>query len=118
MFEQKIDDIKRERTLAGDLLAGDRKRAHAFLEELSEALRRNARQHFQDLVRLEIDLQERPTEAGLQAILAEVIPAFFEHELGTISARFQRTYRGGARLHQERSDQLLDRLRAGRCGTV
>ncbi len=111
LFEQKIDDIKRERTLAGDLLAGDRKRAHAFLEELSEALRRNARQHFQDLVRLEIDLQERPTEAGLQAILAEVIPAFFEHELGTISARFQQRTEEVLRLHQERSDQLLDGLR-------
>ena len=111
LFEQKIDDIKRERTLAGDLLAGDRKRAHFFLEELSEALRRKARQHFQDLVRLEIDLQERPTEAGLQTILAEVIPAFFEHELGTISARFQQRTEEVLRLHQERSDQLLDSLR-------
>jgi hypothetical protein len=111
VFEQKLQEIKQERVVAGDLLAGDRKRAHAFLEEQSEELRQKARIHFQDLVRMELDLRERATEAGMQKVLEEVIPSFFEHELGIISARFQERTETVLKVHQERSDRLLDVLR-------
>jgi hypothetical protein len=111
VFEQKLQEIQQERVQAGDLLAGDRKRAHAFLEEQAEELRQKARIHFQDLVRLELDLRERATEADMQAILEEVIPSFFEHELGIISTRFQDRTETVLKVHQERSDRLLDVLR-------
>lgn len=111
VFEAKILEVQQERLLAGDLLAGDRKRAHAFLEEQSEELRQRARLHFQDLVRLELDSRERVTEGELQLLLAEVIPSFFERELGTISTRFQERTETVLKTHQGRADQLIETLR-------
>jgi hypothetical protein len=111
VFEQKSQEIQQERILAEDLLAGDRKRAHAFLEAQAEELRQKARVHFLDLVRLELDARENASEADMQGVLADMIPSFFERELGTISTRFQERTEAVLNVHQGRADHLIEALR-------
>lgn len=111
-FEARIEDIQHERLLAGDLLAGDRKRAHAHLEELTEGLRRQARQYLMDLVKQELDRQVDPTETTIQERIAAVLPDFFESALETLSGQFAARTEQFLAAHQKRADQLLEQLRS------
>jgi len=110
-FEEALEAIRHERVLAADLLAGDRRRAHALLEEMAEALRQKAHAILMKRVRTELDQQARPTEEAIQVMLATMVPGFFEQELEVISARFTTRTEQMLTAHQARSDQLLDQLR-------
>jgi GTPase Era involved in 16S rRNA processing len=110
-FEARIQEIQHERVAAGDLLAGDRKRAHAQLEAMTEELRQNARLFLMDLVKAEMDAHLHPTEAAIQERLAKEIPEFFESALETIASRFTTDTEKLLAFHQQRADRLLEGLR-------
>jgi len=110
-FERKIEEIQRERLVAADLLAGDRRRAHELLEGEVDALRRRARAFLLETVKAELDRQEDATEAQVQHVLDAAIPSFFERELGAISARSSDHSESLLRAHQQRADGLLADLR-------
>ena len=81
-FERGIADAKRQRVVAGDLLAGDRRRAVAQLEEEAETLRKRGRLYLQGVVREAVaTASDRTEEAAAQELLHRAIPTFFEREM-------------------------------------
>lgn len=112
VFETKMREAEQQRILVGDLLAGDRKRMVAFLEEQAENLRRKARVHLEKIVQ---DALARVgngfNESQLQEALAEAIPAFFEYELGEMARTFDLRVTEVLRPHQQRADDLIETVR-------
>jgi len=113
VFDRKLVEIEQERVVATDLLLGNQKRMHEFLEEYSEQLRRKSRGY------LEATVKEALAKGGektldvdaLQQALADVIPGFFEHEMGEAAALFQKKTAEVLRPHQERADGLIESVR-------
>ncbi len=111
-FEQQVKEVKLQQQSAVDLLAGDRKRMLAYLEELAEGLRQEARKHLVDVVRrLEQTAPEAFTEAKAREALAEALPGFFEHKTGEITELVAKRMTEVLSLHQERLEALIERLR-------
>jgi GTPase SAR1 family protein/uncharacterized protein YukE len=112
-FDRRLADIGRERTVAADLLAGERKRLHALLESLAEQLRQKAQAHLQGVVQEVIAGSDprRIREPMLQDALAEVIPDFFDHELGRMTGSFSQQVAEALRPHQDRANELIESVR-------
>jgi len=112
-LEEKIGEAERQRTSAGDLLSGDRKRTVKYLEELSEDLRKNAFAYFEGIV-LESTataMSGESMEKTARAVLAESIPEYFEHELGKVSLQFNDHVTKTLKPHQARADDLIEAIR-------
>lgn len=112
LFEEKLQEAERQRVLVGDLLAGDRKRLVAFLEEQAEALRENARAYFESIV------QEYATRTGdrfheqeIRQALAEAIPGFFARELQEISSVVEQRLADVLQPYQKRAEELVEAVR-------
>ncbi len=113
LLESKIREAERQRTSAGDLLTGDRRRTVEFLEQQAEQLRRKARSHFEDVVRKSTATSksgESMEKAARDAITVSV-PGFFERELGEISSEFDAHVTELLKPHQERADSLIEVVR-------
>jgi GTP-binding protein EngB required for normal cell division len=112
LFEQNIADAERQRVMAADLLAGDKRRGLARLEEEAEGLRKRARLYLQRVVQETLaTAADKTEEAAAQQALHRAIPAFFEHEMGVISGRFSRYIRDVLQPHRERAGELIHRVR-------
>ena len=112
-FEKKLDEIQRERVRAGDVLAGDHKRSHAFLEEYAEELRGKARVFLRGVLEetMAKSADGETDEATVQRAMAEAIPGFFEHEVGIATGVFSKNMADIFRPHQSRADELIDSVR-------
>lgn len=111
-FEQAIADAQRQRVIAADLLAGDKRRTIARLEEDAEGLRRSARLCLQAVVQESLaTAAEKTQEAAAQESLHRAIPAFFEREMGTISRRFNTHVREALEPHRQRAGALIQQVR-------
>ena len=113
VFEQRLADVERERVAASDLLAGDQRRMHEFLEEHAEALRKRARTYLEGVVR-ETLAKMGPQEVNEREIgdaLAEAIPGFFEHHTGEMATLFEQRTADVLRPHQRRADDLIESVR-------
>jgi GTP-binding protein EngB required for normal cell division len=113
-FEQKISEIQQEMTVASDLLRGEKKRMHIFLESQSEVLRDKARNYLQTIVRELLEgagRHDRLTEASIRDTLARAVPAFFEHELSETTALFRQKIADALNPHQQRADDLIGAVR-------
>lgn len=113
VFGKRMADIQRERVIAGDLLAGEKERLHARLEEEIEALRGRAHAYLREVVLRTIDRPDGSgaTESALQETLADAIPDFFDRELSLATAGFTQRVAEALRSHQERADALIETLR-------
>jgi len=113
-LEDRVQETDRQRETAGDLLAGDRRRAVRFLEEQAGLLRERSRVHIDNVVAGALTRKgEASSLEGLaRAALDEAIPGFFEHELGTISLEFDSHVAEVLRPHQKRADELMESIRA------
>jgi len=112
LFEQGIAEAERQRVIAADLLAGDRRRALARLEQEAEGLRKRARLYLQGVVQEALaTAADKTEEAAAQEALHRAIPAFFEHEMGVISGRFGQYIRDVLQPHRERARELIQRVR-------
>jgi len=112
LFGQGIADAERQRVIAADLLAGDKRRAVARLEEEAEGLRKRARLYLQGVVQEALaTAAEKTEEAAAQQSLHRAIPTFFEHEMGVISSRFGPYMRDVLQPHRERAGELIQRVR-------
>ncbi|MGI9862137.1 dynamin family protein [Moorella naiadis] len=112
IFEKKIQEAEQQRVLLGDLLAGDRKRMVAFLEEQAETLRQKARTHLQGIVEDRLArMGNRFNDNTIQETLAKVIPDFFEHELGEMARIFDQRVTETLRPYQQRVDELIEAVR-------
>lgn len=113
VFEQKLAEIQRERVVAGDLLAGDWKRAHEFLEKQAEELRGKMRVYLEGVIEetLARNGEGLPSKDTLQAALAAAIPGYCEHHIGGTTALLAKHIADVLRPHQLRAEQLIETVR-------
>ncbi len=113
LFKGKLKEAERQKLIAGDLLAGDRKRTEAFLEEQASALRKKARAHLEEVMRQ--GLSQPPAsgtlEKSIELRLAQAVPTFFERELGAVARTFEKRVEEVLRPHQKQIQQLVDFVR-------
>ncbi len=108
-FQRTIADVKRERQIAADLLAGERLRLLDFLETQAEELRRAGQKHLSDI--LDDALRETTDENALRGKVAAAIPGFFASQCDALAKRFITRVSEALHPHQERAEALLERLR-------
>ncbi|MGQ9589466.1 MAG: dynamin family protein [Planctomycetota bacterium] len=111
VFEAKIEEAHRQRTMARDLLAGDQRRMHDFLEEHAESLRAKASQYLGGIAREAMARNGGTAEEDVQGALAEAIPGYFEHQVGQTTELFRDRMAQTLRPHQDRADQLIESVR-------
>ena len=111
LFEAKIDEAKQQRVSAADLLAGDNRRMHEFLEEHAEVLRRQAREYLSGVVQESLAPSSRVGEGDVQDTLAEAIPGYFERQVGQTTEVFRQCVADTLRPHQHRVDELIESVR-------
>ena len=112
IFEQRLVDIRQQQQMAGDLLAGDRKRMHQFLEDKAAALRGRA------MAALEKVLDEalavvKGSDYHLpaQEALDNQVPTFFERELGLFIQEVDQKVTEVLRPHELRATELIASVR-------
>ena len=110
-LERKIGEVQRERFVANDLLAGDRRRMHDLLEEHSEALRHRAAAYLGLTIRETAAAEDGRQEPSATDRLAAVIPGFFEHHAGAMTSLFASRVAEALRPHQRRADSLIESVR-------
>lgn len=113
IFREKLSELEQSKESEIDVLEGDKKRTHEFLEEHSEQLRQKSRSYLKGVVeetfsRLEL---EQLNEDTIENSLAEAIPVFFEHEMGKSTAIFEDKMRKVLDPHRERLNKLIDSIR-------
>jgi GTPase SAR1 family protein len=109
-LEARLEDTRLQRTAESDMLEGDRKRMAALLEEQAEQLRRKARKRFLQVAREALEQNHLDTDAA-QSALAEVIPGFFEHELGGMSRSLEARVRETLSRRRKHADDLVESVR-------
>jgi GTP-binding protein EngB required for normal cell division len=111
VLEQKIEEARRQRVLAGDLLAGDRRRMHELLEDQVENLRVNGRKYLEGIALEAMARHGQSPGQEVQNALAKAIPGFFEHLSGETSSLFRTTVADTLNPHQKRADELTESIR-------
>ncbi len=110
MLKNTLAEVDSRKVSEKDTLEGDQKRMAALLEEQAEQLRRKARKQFSQVAQDALEKNRLNTDAA-QSALAEVIPGFFEHELGEMSRTFEAQVRDALTRHRVRTDDLIDSIR-------
>ncbi len=113
IFTESIQNIKKERVIVNDVLAGDSNRMHELLEEEAENLRKRARDYLEGIVRESIanESENVINEEAIQESFSEVIAGYFEHEFGLMTENFKEKRDEVLTRHQERVDGLIDTIR-------
>ncbi len=110
LLEERFREVQLRQVAVRDGLAGDRRRLAALLEEQAEQLRKKAFNLFMKTVERAID-EPGAGPGAPQEALAEVIPAFFENELGELSTEFESRVRQTLDLRRREVDALVDAVR-------
>jgi len=112
-LEEALHDTERERQLAHDMLAGDKRRAVEKLESLAEKLREEAQLRFAALVERHMQdnrgIVDRP---AIQRSLDTALPDFFEAKLTEFAAEFRQSVEAILSRQQQRADALIASVRA------
>lgn len=109
-LKSSLAEADSQRISEKDLLEGDKKRMAALLEEQAEQLRRKARKRFLQIAQNALEEHQLNTDAA-QGALAEIIPGFFERELGEMSKTFEDQVRDALNRHRQRTDALIESIR-------
>jgi hypothetical protein len=112
-FDQRIEELHRERVATHDLLAGDEKRAHEVFEEQYERLCKRGMLWLNEaLDHASAATGSRPPdESILQETLGAAIPSLFETEFKNATGLFDRQLTEVLRPHEERTDRLVESVR-------
>jgi hypothetical protein len=112
-FGEALRDIERQKLVARDLLAGDRRRAVETLEERAAALRQEARAAL--MAALDRALAERESgtslEAAGKAAIAAAIPEFFGPKLEQVSHAFAAEVEATLAQHVGQAERLIAAVR-------
>ncbi|MGB9616690.1 MAG: dynamin family protein [Desulfomonilaceae bacterium] len=113
IFEKEVKNAERQRVVAQDLLAGDRKRALQLLEERAEELRQRSAEHLEKVVDACFSAMQDGdvSEAAILDALAEEVTNFFQSSAGEISTNFGGYVAEVLRPHQQRADELIELIR-------
>ena len=110
-FEVLLPRFERQRREAQDLLAGDRKRLAATLEEEADGLRTNASNHLAQVIADALTADRAKAEAAARDAVAATIPTFFEDELKKVSRSFGERVTELFGPHQNRAAELIGSVR-------
>lgn len=112
IFEQKLIDIRQQQQMASDLLVGDRKRMHRFMEERSAALRDRALSTLEKVVDEALAVV-RGSDYYLpaQEAMDNAVPVFFERELGLLIQAVDQKVTEILRPHELRATELIASVR-------
>jgi hypothetical protein len=110
-FAEALGGIERQRLVARDLLAGDRRRAVETLEEQAAALRHKARRALRAV--LDDSLRQAPerAEEAAKSAIAAAIPEFFEPKLAALSHSFGAAVEQILKEHTQRAEALIATVR-------
>jgi cell division septum initiation protein DivIVA len=113
VFNQKLQEIERQRELARDLLAGDQRRLIETLEqECANALKATQTKLFRILDKiLQSTSSIKAIEEKLHNRLEGVIPPMFARELSRISNLINQRIQEVLGSHQEKANALADTIR-------
>ncbi|MCX7679336.1 MAG: dynamin family protein [Spirochaetes bacterium] len=111
IFNEKIRQAERQKTLSADMLAGDRKRLMQLLEEQSEQLRKKSRQHLINIMNSFFESGKEVKENEVRAAFSAEIPVFFEKELGSMSIFFDKRVCEIIAFHQNTANEIIDAVR-------
>ncbi len=113
VFAAELKNADRERLVAQDLLAGDMKRTLEWLEQESEALRRQFSEKLERIVEASEEEgkdEDTPEQVILDAMAEEVV-SFFQTAAEEASQKFKLRVTETLRPHQQRADELIERVR-------
>ena len=113
LFDEKIAETERQRLHAQDILLGDRKRMYDIVEAHVKDLRVPFRERLTRITDDAITASPQSPEATAQQALSEVIPRWFEHELGTITTMTEREMAARLKEHESRAESLIESVRKG-----
>ncbi len=111
VFDETITQAQQQKTFSSDILAGERKRLLALLEEQAENLRKKGRNYLESVANKCLYEQNTIEENAITQALAEAIPGFFEHELGEMSRFFDNHVAQVIATHQKRANDIIDSVR-------
>lgn len=112
LFQMKVKEAGSQLVSSQDLLEGDKKRTVALLETLAENLRHAAHSHLRFIIRESLEKAgDGWTEELATHVLAEAIPVFFEHHMGTLVHTVEEKLKELLRLHEERVNGLIESIR-------
>lgn len=112
-FQLVLPDIEREKQASADVLAGDLKRILATLTGQIESIREAARQQVlprvDSVIQAVADTEEM--ERQVRSVVAVELPVFFAPALRRVDDAIRRQAIDILALHQQRCDQLIERVR-------
>jgi len=115
VFGQKLRETEQQRLSSADLLEGDRKRLHVFLQEYAQDLNGRAGAYLEGVLDQYLahgdEAARDVSEAGARDAVAEAIPGFFEHHLGVMTESFKTRIGEVLKPHRERADLLVGIIR-------
>ncbi len=109
VFEKSLRQAESDRRLVEDILAGDKQRVTAFVEEQARELRQAAEQHLRQI--MESGRGGRSARSGVQQAWAEAIPDFFEQRQEALNRRVKERLVACLAPHEERLQNLVETLR-------
>jgi len=118
LFDRQLEDIRRERTLAAELLARERTSLNEVLESLAEQMRHRGQAYLRGVAQAALAGLD-PGKVGeilIRFALAAVIPDFFDHEMSEITADFSKRVAEASRHFQERANALIELVRKTAAG--
>lgn len=108
----KLAEIEEQHRVAGDLLAGDKRRTLDFLENQADILRQKARIHLEGIVMELLGDGDHPgLEQAVQDALSQAVPVFFDRELTETAERFSDYIADVFAPHRQRADVLIAAVR-------
>ena len=111
LFDKKIAETEQQRVHAQDILTGDQNRVHEQLETYIKNLRAPIREKLTSIADTAIAASPyNPEQAAKQAV-ADAVPGWFEHELGTVSAKMEGEITALLKNHEQRADELIESIR-------
>ena len=112
IFEDKLVEIRQQQQMAGDLLAGDKKRIYQFLEDQVAALQRRAVADLEQVLDDALaNVKGGDYHAPTQEALDNEVPRLFAPEMGELIAAVDQRLSQVLRPHQERANQLIASVR-------
>lgn len=105
-FRAAVAEAVRQREIAHDLIAGDKKRLIARLEAEAAAARERA------LKTLASAVESRSSDERLEDVLERQVPAFFEHESGVLAALMEELIAIALTEHETQADDLVARVQS------
>lgn len=112
LLAKKLAEVEEQHRLAGDLLAGDRKRALVFLESQVDALRQKAYAHLSNIAEELLGSGYRPgMEQEAHLVLSQAVQTLFEQELTAAAELFDEYMTGILAPHRQKADALISAVR-------